>query len=59
MTRKFLEVFGLASARDPPDIEKLEDAGLLEKPTIEIDLDGVLAISDEDAVELAEEFEHD
>jgi segregation and condensation protein B len=52
-------VFGLASPRDPPDIEKLEDAGLMEKPTIEIDLDGVLGISDEDAVELAEEFEHD
>lgn len=28
-TKKFLEVFGLASLRDLPDIEKLEVAGLL------------------------------
>jgi segregation and condensation protein B len=57
-TRKFLEVFGLASLRDLPDIERLEDAGLLQRPANEIDLDGVLGIR-EDAVELAEEFEHD
>jgi segregation and condensation protein B len=54
-----LEAFGLASPRDPPDIEKVEDAGLLKRPTTGFDLDGVLGISDEDTVELAEEFEHD
>jgi segregation and condensation protein B len=57
-TKKFLEAFGLASLRDLPDIERLEDAGLLQRPANEIDLDGVLGIR-EDAVELAEEFEHD
>ena len=30
-TEKFLSVFGLASLRDLPDLEKLEDAGLLTK----------------------------
>ncbi|KAF0168311.1 MAG: hypothetical protein FD160_3995, partial [Caulobacteraceae bacterium] len=38
-TRKFLEVFGLASLRDLPDIERLEDEGLLERPQPEADLD--------------------
>jgi len=58
-TRKFLEVFGLASLRELPDIEKLEDAGLLERPANATDLDGVLGIYDEDAVELAEELQVD
>jgi segregation and condensation protein B len=31
-TKKFLEVFGLASLRDLPDIEGLEDEGLLRRP---------------------------
>jgi segregation and condensation protein B len=54
-TKRFLEVFGLASLRDLPDIEKLEDAGLLQRPANKSDLDGVLAIGDEDTVELAAE----
>src|SRR6478735_3481203 len=33
-TEKFLSVFGLASLRDLPDLEKLEDAGLLTKDTM-------------------------
>ncbi|WID99721.1 SMC-Scp complex subunit ScpB (plasmid) [Bosea vestrisii] len=33
-TEKFLSVFGLASLRDLPDIEKLEDAGLLTKDNL-------------------------
>ncbi|MCV9938232.1 SMC-Scp complex subunit ScpB [Boseaceae bacterium BT-24-1] len=33
-TEKFLCVFGLASLRDLPDIEKLEDAGLLTKDSL-------------------------
>jgi segregation and condensation protein B len=52
-TRKFLEVFGLASLRDLPDIESLEDAGLLQRPANEIDLDGMLGIR-EDAAELVD-----
>jgi len=41
-TQKFLEVFGLASLRDLPEIEGLEDVGLLQRPANETDLDGVL-----------------
>ena len=55
-TRKFLEVFGLASLRDLPDIERLEDAGLLQRPANEVDLDGVLGIR-EDAAELVDEID--
>ncbi|GAU86923.1 SMC-Scp complex subunit ScpB [Bosea sp. BIWAKO-01] len=33
-TETFLSVFGLASLRDLPDLEKLEDAGLLTKDTV-------------------------
>jgi chromosome segregation and condensation protein ScpB len=55
-TRKFLEVFGLASLRDLPDIEKLEDAGLLQRPGTEPDLDGVLGIR-EDTAELVDEID--
>ena len=33
-TDTFLSVFGLASLRDLPDLEKLEDAGLLSKDTL-------------------------
>jgi segregation and condensation protein B len=41
-TKKFLEVFGLATLRDLPDIERLEDEGLLQRPQSDIDLDGAL-----------------
>jgi chromosome segregation and condensation protein ScpB len=47
-TKKFLEVFGLASLRDLPDIEKLEDEGLLQRPTSGRDIDGVLGLGEED-----------
>lgn len=52
-TRTFLSVFGFASLRDLPDIEALEDAGLLERGTpLEQepdDLDAVLGLTrDED-----------
>jgi len=46
----------LASLRDLPDIERLEDAGLSQRPANEIDLDGVLGIRDDDA-ELVNEME--
>jgi chromosome segregation and condensation protein ScpB len=48
-TKKFLEVFGLASLRDLPGIESLEDAGLLEGPTNEAEIDGALGIPEANA----------
>ncbi len=47
-TQKFLEVFGLASLRDLPDIEKLEDEGLLQRPNSEEMIDGVLGLYDDE-----------
>lgn len=47
-TRKFLEVFGLATLRDLPDVEKLEDEGLLQRPFPETDFDDLLVAGDED-----------
>jgi chromosome segregation and condensation protein ScpB len=58
-TKRFLEAFGLASLRDLPDIEKLEDAGLLQRSAVEIELDGMSGIEDEDAVEPVEDVEVD
>ena len=51
-------MFGFASLRDLPDIEKLEDAGLLQRPPNVTDLDGVLGLGDEHA-ELVDEMEGD
>ena len=49
VTRKrFLEVFGLASLRHLPDIERLEEEGLLQRPQPDIDLDDALGILGED-----------
>ena len=45
-TKKFLEVFGLETLRDLPDIERLEEEGLLQKPQEDIDLDGALGLGD-------------
>jgi segregation and condensation protein B len=50
-TKKFLEVFGLATLRDLPDIEKLEDEGLLQRPQTESELDGAFGLSGEDGSE--------
>ena len=47
-TKRFLEVFGLASLRHLPDIERLEDEGLLQDLKSDIDLDGALGILRED-----------
>ncbi len=44
-TRKFLQVFSLGSLRDLPDIEKLEEEGVLEAR--HSDIDEVLGVSDE------------
>ncbi len=57
-TRKFLEVFGLATLRDLPDIEELEDEGLLEPPRTEAYLDNVLYAGDEDLDTEREAGEH-
>ncbi|MGJ0511288.1 SMC-Scp complex subunit ScpB [Methylocystis sp.] len=46
-TKKFLEVFGLATLRELPDIERLEDEGLLEMPKSEADLDAILFAGEE------------
>jgi chromosome segregation and condensation protein ScpB len=47
-TKIFLEVFGLASLRDLPDLERLEDEGLLQRPRSYGDLDGVLGLPIDD-----------
>lgn len=47
-TKKFLEVFGLVSLRDLPDIEKLEDAGLLKRSAHSMEFDGLLGIEESD-----------
>ncbi|MGO9756067.1 MAG: SMC-Scp complex subunit ScpB, partial [Roseiarcus sp.] len=51
-TKLFLEIFGLGSLRDLPDIEALEEAGLLErgpdleeKPGIVDEFDQILGLS--------------
>lgn len=51
-TKKFLEVFGLGTLRDLPDIEKLEDEGLLQQPRAEAELDSAFGLSAEDGPEL-------
>ena len=58
-TKKFLEVFGLASLRHLPDIERLEDEGLLQRPQSDIDLDGALGILGEDDPLFADAMELD
>ena len=50
-TKKFLEVFGLASLRDLPDVERLDDEGLLPRPQTEAELDGAFGPSGEDGSE--------
>jgi len=57
-TGKFLAVFGLASLRDLPDVERLEDEGLLQKPREDIELDGALGFGDGEQL-LEEDVEFD
>ena len=47
-TRKFLEVFGFATLRDLPDLERLKAEGLLQSGQGEEDLDSALGLADED-----------
>lgn len=58
-TRRFLEVFGLASLRDLPDIERFEDEGLLQRPQSDSIIDDALGLSSDDdqLVEEAMEFD--
>ena len=57
-TGKFVEVFGLASLRELPDVERLEEEELLQKPREEFDLDGALGLGD-GAAQFDEDFEFD
>ena len=50
-TRKFLEVFGLATLRDLPDIDKLQDEGLLSWPQSENDIDAAVGLVRDDRME--------
>jgi chromosome segregation and condensation protein ScpB len=58
-TRKFLEVFGLASLRDLPDIKRLEDEGLLQRAQSDIDLDGALGLVEDDGQVFERDMEFD
>ncbi|WP_425332499.1 hypothetical protein [Candidatus Rhodoblastus alkanivorans] len=49
-TKKFLEVFGLGTLRDLPDIERMEEEGLLQRPQADIELDGALGLADDEGV---------
>ncbi|RWP23995.1 SMC-Scp complex subunit ScpB [Mesorhizobium sp.] len=48
-TKTFLSYFGFETLRDLPDMEKLEDAGLLDKAKLLADLSGALGIVSEEA----------
>ena len=58
-TKRFLEVFGLASLRHLPDIELLEEEGLLQRPQPDIDLDEALGILGKDDQLFADAMELD
>ena len=61
-TPAFLALWGLASLRDLPDLDRLEEAGLLGKPPLPEELRGALGIRDDDedpAIEADEDGEGD
>jgi segregation and condensation protein B len=58
-TKRFLEVFGLASLRHLPDIERLEEEGLLRRSQSDIELDGAMGILGEDAPLFADAMQLD
>jgi hypothetical protein len=47
-TKRFLEVFGFASLRDLPDLERLKAERLLQSGQGEDDLDSVLGLAEEE-----------
>ncbi|HMK91233.1 MAG TPA: hypothetical protein VK446_16580 [Methylocystis sp.] len=59
MTKRFLEVFGLASLRDLPDVERLEDDGVLRRSQLEADIDRALGLSRNDFEALKGDVESD
>jgi segregation and condensation protein B len=54
-TRKFLAAFGLGSLRELPDLERLEDEGLLHRPNSDGDLGGASGLGRDNAAELDED----
>ena len=58
-TKKFLEVFGLGSLRDLPDIERMEAEGLLQPSPANSELDAALGLSDEGEFFEAEDTDFD
>ena len=58
-TKKFLEVFGLATLRDLPDIEQFEEEGLLQRPHSEIGLDAALGLVEADGQVFEREMKFD
>jgi segregation and condensation protein B len=65
VTLAFLAIWGLASLRDLPDLDRLEEAGLLGKAPLPEELRGALGIRDDDedkdgaAIEADEDGEGD
>jgi hypothetical protein len=59
-TAAFLALLGLASLRDLPDLDRLEEAGLLGKPPLPEELRAALGITDddEDPAIAADEYVH-
>jgi segregation and condensation protein B len=58
-TRKFLEVFGFASLRDLPDLERLKAEGPMQRGQGEAELDSALGLADEHEVDVDAEHELD
>jgi segregation and condensation protein B len=58
-TSAFLALLGLASLRDLPDLDRLEDAGLLGKAPLPEELRGALGIRDDDDDEDGAEIDAD
>jgi hypothetical protein len=58
-TKKFLEVFRLATLRDLPDIERIEEEGLLHRRQVERNLDETLGMITDDALEFEDREEDD
>jgi segregation and condensation protein B len=59
-TKKFLEVFGLGTLRDLPDIERMEEEGLLQPLQADVELDAALGLADDEGAFLeADDSEFD
>jgi segregation and condensation protein B len=58
-TKTFLEVFGFASLRDLPDLERLKAEGPMQTGQGEAELDSALGLADEHEVDVDAEHELD